>query len=421
MAITVPAMLLAMEAARMGMAASEGKSFQTARLREAISMDPANPAFDERLGLVESYSFNGGSGRRGLVELRRAVALSPDNTPYWANLASACEALGELGCSNQGVGRTLALSPMTPRYRWMAANYYLRQNRLDASFRQFRRLLELDSSYASPVFRLCLKATGEPEQIEDKVVPAGHPGVEFAYVNFLIAKGNEDFAGQVWNKIAASRASFPFSLAEPYLDHLIAAGREPQAVSMWSDLERLGVVGDPAPREPGNLVFNGGFEQTPLNAGFDWRYQEEPYVRVSFRDPGAYQGARCLRVDFTFPKNRGSEPVYQVIPVEPNQAYRLTAAIRSLEVTSDSGPRLRVMDPDCSTCLNAETASTVGTTPWHKLTLNFATGPNTHLIRLSVWRRRSYTFPPQITGSFWLDDVSVKAIQPAAGQASAKP
>ena len=72
-------------------------------------------------------------------------------------------------------------------------------------------------------------------------------------------------------------------------------------------------------------MFNGGFEQPPLDAGFDWRSQPSSYVSVDFADASPYEGAHCLRVDFPVGQNDEFEPVYQILPVVPNQAYTLAA------------------------------------------------------------------------------------------------
>jgi hypothetical protein len=108
-------------------------------------------------------------------------------------------------------------------------------------------------------------------------------------------------------------------------------------------------------------------------------------------------------------QNDDFEPVYQIVPVVPNHSYSLTAYARSMDITSDSGPRLRVTDPECPTCLNALTDATVGSTPWHQVTIGFTSGPQTQAVRVSVWRPRSRVFPMEISGSFWLDAVSLRA------------
>ena len=100
------------------------------------------------------------------------------------------------------------------------------------------------------------------------------------------------------------------------------------------------------------LVFNGGFEQEPLNAGFDWRFAQQPYLTLDFFDATAHTGARSFRADFTVPQNSEYEPVYQLVPVVPGQTYELSAYVKSEAITSDSGPRLRVLDPKCLVCLD---------------------------------------------------------------------
>jgi hypothetical protein len=164
-------------------------------------------------------------------------------------------------------------------------------------------------------------------------------------------------------------------------------------------------------------VFNGGFEQLPLGAGFDWRSQPSPYASVDFTGSPPFEGRRCLRLDFPISHNDEFEPVYQILAVAPNQAYTLAAYVRSQDLTSDSGPRLRVTDAACPSCLDVSTAATVGDTPWHMVTLNFSTGPQTQALRVSVWRPRSEIFPEEITGTFWLDAVSLKATGAASGTA----
>ena len=161
------------------------------------------------------------------------------------------------------------------------------------------------------------------------------------------------------------------------------------------------------------MVFNGDFHQTPLNGGFDWRLQEQPFLSVQLAAGSACEESRCLHVSFPVPTNSDYEAAYQIVPVRPNQSYILSADMRSQEITSDSGPRLRVVDLECQTCLDAATAPAIGTTAWHKEELTFITGPATHLIRVSIWRPRSRVFPMEISGDFWLRAVTMRTEESA--------
>src|SRR6266568_2397133 len=313
-----------------------------------------------------------------------------------------------------------------------------------------------------------------PEAIFQRVLADPiEPEVQVSYVDFLSARGDNDAAFRIWKLIAAKKLvardvepasdpptngsaddptptnphqptprpaphrlssirqltdnpsadgqspiPFRFASVEPYLDRVIGLGRIGEATTVWRDLERLGIVTRPPQTEkfapPGrddNLVFNGDFEQFPLNAGFDWRWSGQlTFLAVDFAAPDPYRGAHCLRIDFTVTRNQEYEPVSQIVPVLPNHAYRVEAYVRSEDITSDTGPSLRVRDTQQPGFRDAVSDTTVGTTPWHPVRVYFSAGPNTRAVRLSVWRPVGRVFPTEITGSFWLDTVSVECL-----------
>jgi len=417
LALALPALLFLYKTARIALAAQLGEFSNPAVLRRATTLDPANPKLHHRLGLIYAYSVEEINLAESLRHLRRATELQPHGARCWLDLAAVCESSGDAACAHAALAHALELRPRSPHFRWVAANVYLRLNRSEAAWPQFQRLLELSPGHAGTTFQLCLRASGDPQLVLEKVLPASpDPKLKLAYVNFLSTHGEVDFADRLWAETVTVGSSlrFPFSLAQPYLHRLLELGRIRQAVSVWRDLERLGVIQRPAAEDRANLVFNGDFEQPPLNAGFDWRFRELPYVSTDFSNPAAQRGANCLRVDFTVKRNDDYVPVYQLVPLSANQTYLLTAHVRSSEITSDSGPRLRVHDAACPMCLDVSSDVTVGTTPWHPVSLTFTTGPQTQLVQLSVWRPRSRSFPTEIAGSFWLDAVSLRPVVPPA-------
>ena len=299
---------------------------------------------------------------------------------------------------------------MAPHYYWEAANHYLLEGRSGAALSEFHRLIELDPGYASQSFRLCLSMVHNPVEVYQKVVAGKKdPALNLAYINFLTAQGEGSEAYPIWQDTLAEDQPFSLSSAAPYIEWLIHYGQDHEALEAWQGLEQRGIVTKPAGDTRGNLVFNGSFEQAPLNLGLDWRIGQEPYTWIEIDDSGAYQGQRCLEVDFTVSRNREYEPVTQFVPVTPNHAYLLEAYVRSQSISSSSGPRLRVLDPACPSCLDASTEGTVGTTGWHQVSVSFSTGPATYWVRLSVWRPRSLSFPTDITGAFWLDAVTLES------------
>jgi len=417
--VALVALVGSVEAIKIAVVTALGKSTEVSEVQKGLALDPDNPVLHERLSQLYGDSLGLSNLTEGVAQARRATALNPNKSDYWLTLASACESVRDNACADQALQRALVLSPMVPLVWWEAGNHYLRTDRPAAALPCFRRLLELSPDYAAPTFDLTLHTYGDSKMILENVVGGGKdPRLALAFADFLSANNDFDTAHQAWTQIAGRGSPFPFVAIRPYMERLLSHGRYQEARAIWLHLERLGVIAKPAGSEQGNLVFNGGFEQPPLGAGFDWRSQPSPYASVDFADSSPYEGTHCLRVDFPVSQNDEFEPVYQIIPVASNQAYTVAAYVRSRDLTSDSGPRLRVTDPACPSCLDASTATTVGSTPWHTVTLNFSAGPQTQAMRVSVWRPRSQTFPTEITGTFWLDAVSLKATGPVSEKAA---
>jgi tetratricopeptide (TPR) repeat protein len=402
---------LAYQVVRVAWATTLVESPHIADLQKGLALDPDNPALLHRLGLLYAYSPAAMNPEEGVKYLHRAADLNPHSAAYWGDWAMVCASLGDTACADRAFDHARLLQPMMPRLQWIIGNHYLQTDRVEAALQVFQHLLAMSAEYARPVFRLCRRVTDDPLLVYQKVLPPGNdPQVKLLYLNFLSEQNAWDSAYQVWVRMAAHTAPFAFPSIDPYLDGLLQRGRFREAQTVWLDLGRLGVVAKPGSEDHGSLVSNGGFERPPLNAGFDWRYAPVPYLSADFQDLSAYRGARCLRVDFTVARNEEYEPVYQIASVTPNRSYLLAASVRSENITSDSGPRLRVVDLSCGECPTVASETTVGTTSWHPVSVKFTTGPQTQAVRVEVWRPRSRAFPTEITGSFWLDDVTVKAL-----------
>lgn len=408
------------QAVRLWAAEALRSTSTVANLRRALAIDPMDPQINRLLGAHLCY-MEDPEMAEGLMYLRRATELSPYGSNYWYTLASACDLANDTACADQAFGRAVYYSPVVPRFQWGAANHYLSTDRTNIALTYFHRLLQLDPAYAWPTFRLCLRATGDPERVFHKVLlPGTDTNLKLAFVSFLSGEGNNlDAAHQVWSQILSAHPSFPITAAEPYLDRLVSLGRGQEARSVWRDLEDSGVI--PAPNERDNLIYNGDFENGTVNSVMDWRYGPVPFLSVSFIEPGAYHGNRCMRMDFTVGRNADYVGPSQFVPVDPGQEYLLQAYVRTQDITSDSGPRMQVVDPMCSACLNVLSDTTVGTTTWHPITLKFLTEPNTHLILFTVFRPRSRSFPNEITGSFWMDSISLKAVGYDSEEVSVRP
>ena len=416
-AVMLGGVFLAAETLRFALAQTWGESYELTNVQRAIALDGSNPELYYWIGTLELTG--AADPATAVASLRKATQLNPNQARYWLGLARGCFASGDRSCADQAFERSIELAPSKPSMEWEAGSYYVVTNRPDSAFAHFRRLLQMDPEQAWQVFQLTGRAFDDPALIWQKVVSGSkNSKVECAYLDFLAAEKRFDLAGIYWTEIEAAHSNISFEAVKPYLQRLIDAQHYVEAVALWEDLLRLGVVSRPNSQGSNNLVFNGSFELPILNAGFDWQPHPQDYVNLDFSEPAARGQGHSLQVEFTAPHNADVELIDQLVPVAPNQNYQLTAYVRSEEITSDSGPRLRVQYPQCPACLDAVMESTVGTTPLHQVTMAFATGPQTSIVRLSLWRPRGRSFPMDIQGRFWLESVTLKPVTPAIDGAS---
>ena len=389
-------------------------------IQKALLADPGNPNLAHRLGTVYSSDPTEVNLSAAVSNLRKAVDLNPRRWDFWSDLGTTCDFAGDTACSDAAFARALALNPMAPALRWAMGNHYLLTNRLEQAFPCFRRLLEMEPRYLQATFRLCLRATRDPQAIYTQVLPQGKDAAaRFAYLSFLGSTADYESAMRIWGQMISGHDRSPdLLLVEPFLDFLIDHNQVQDAGVVWHDLQHAGVIPPGSPAPDANLLYDGSFERPRLDTGFDWHQSHSPELEFDFADPSAYRGAKCLRIDFAVGRNADYDLLNQVVLIKPSTRYQLTSYVRSDNLTSESGPRWRVVQMGCDGCEVHASEPTVGTTPWHPLAVEFTTQPQTQAVRISFWRPQDQKFYGDITGTVWLDDVALRTLETPAHSAS---
>jgi tetratricopeptide (TPR) repeat protein len=382
-------------------------------IQKAIREDPGNADLIHRLGVVYSANPADVNLDEAVKNLRQAVSINPRRWDYWADLGTSCDYAGDRACSDEAFGRALALNPMTPSMQWRMGNHYLLTDRQEQAFPYFRQLLDTDPEYREATFRLCLRATRDPQAIYTGVIPQGKDASgRFAFLMFLTSIADYENAMRIWGQMISGPDRSPnLLMIKPFLDFLLDHNQIQYAGTVWNDLQHAGVI-PPGPDSPAaNLLYDGSFEGPALNTGFDWRTSTSPDLVFDFADPSAHTGAKCLRVEFAVGRNADYDVINQIVRIKPNTQYQLTAYVQSENLTSDSGPRLRVTEIGCGNCEDRTSDPTVGTTKWHPVDVTFTTQPQTQAVRISFWRPEDRISRRDITGTVWLDDLTLRTVE----------
>ena len=163
-----------------------------------------------------------------------------------------------------------------------------------------------------------------------------------------------------------------------------------------------------------SVVWNGGFEREPAGVAFDWRIGRlrdraglNDEVEAAVDASVARTGRRSLRLRFGGHENAAYNHTSQTTLVAPG-VYRFEAFVRSLEVASAQGIGFRVVDPESPGRVDVRTAQVVGTNDWTAVRAVVRVPEDTRRLVVQVVRPPSSAHDTPISGTVWIDDVSLK-------------
>jgi tetratricopeptide (TPR) repeat protein len=380
---------------------------------KALQEDPTNADLIHHLGSLYYTDPTEANPALAVKYLREAVSLNPRRWDYWMDLGVACDAASDLACSDHAFAQAEALNSQTPAIMWSVGNHYLLTDRPEKAFPAFRHLLDLDSQYLIMVYRLCFRATRDPQAIYDGIAAdAPNPSIRFSYLQFLCSLADYEGAMKIWAEMISGPDPQPDpALVKPFLDLLMDHSQIDDAQEVWGDLQRASVIPPNPPPDAPNILYNSGFDRPPLNTGFDWHVSDSPDLDFDLADPTGYAGGKCVRIEFPVGRDAEYYLLSQVVRVQPNTRYQFSAQVRSDSLTSQSGPRLRADEIACADCAVRTSDPTVGSTSWHQVDLEFTTERQTQALRVSFWRPKEQNFSRDITGTVWLGELTLHAVE----------
>jgi hypothetical protein len=203
----------------------------------------------------------------------------------------------------------------------------------------------------------------------------------------------------------------------PFFEELIREDRGDDARRAWREaLAAAGLPHDEPPNQ--NLIWDGGFAQDFANGGLGWRWTPLLGISTEVDSDPAPNGSRAIRLDSNGGSNPGLDSPSEYVPVEPNRAYHFHGYMRTQGITTESGMRLSVTDPNHSGALNALTDNLTDSHPWTSVDADLTTGPATHFLLVRLFREPSRLFENKLEGTVWIADISLTPASARAGQTS---
>jgi hypothetical protein len=396
--------LMCWGAVRHAMAAHWAGSMQLDQERRAAAWEPDNPEHWYWLGRYYQLDFEQADVQQAIANYRKAAQLSPGSAEYWLGLAEAQETAVQAVEAETSFRKAEEAYPLSADVAWRFGNFLLRQGREDEAYQQIYRALSVQPSLTALAISRCWQSTQDIDKILKLALPA-EPDAYWGAIDFLVDARQPDAAMAVWKRLMGGRASFRAQRSFRLVDMLIETGHPEDAYMVWQQSLAAAAVAT-GPEKSGSVVWNGGFEEDLLNGGLGWRFRAVPGAELSFDPRITHSGRRSVRVVFDGTANVDFQQPWQYVVLHPNTRYRLAAYFRTQGLTTSSGIRLELEETHFGAPGQA-TSNLSGTQPWAPTEIEFRTSAETKLLRLVLRRRPSPKLDNKISGTIWMDDVSL--------------
>jgi tetratricopeptide (TPR) repeat protein len=368
----------------------------------ALSLTPDQAAYSVRLALLVWDA----DPARAEAALRRAVALNPRDARAWIELGLRYEAGGNHTLAE---GALLRAAQESRVYlpRWTLMNYYYRRGNPEQFWRWAKAAVPMIWGDPYPLFHLCGSVREDGESIAR--LDIRKPQWRAAYLFYLLDAGRPELAGPAVRQLLESHRELDTPLLLTACDRLLGAGRPDDARAIWDGLMAARRIPGGTPRGgSGGLLYNGDFAMPPTGQGFDWRLPQIEGVGAAREEAPV-----GLRLTFSGGQPESTEPLAQLVPVEPDTAYDLKFDYRTSGIAAQAGPSWRI--DDATQGLGIATGESLASEESTSGRIPFVTPPGCRLLRVTLACQR-HSGATRIAGFIVLRNVELRPVpQPPSG------
>ena len=258
--------------------------------------------------------------------------------------------------------------------RWSLANFYFRRDNMPAFWTWARSAASMPSDNIGPLFQLCWRESGNPEQIAQAILN-NDPEVIRQYLSFLLKRQQFSAAAAVSPRLVRfSDAETDGPLLLAVVNQLVAAEDGNEASALWHLLvDNHWVVADTT------VPNNGRFAREPLPVSFDWSLP-------SYSGLQSWPGPSGLETEFTGGQPENCIIAEQAVVLKPGN-YLLEYSIQTTGIAQNTGLRWQIGVGNSDTELaNSEDISS---DTMKQKVLAFSVPPDVSLLRLRLTYRRA--------------------------------
>ena len=380
------------------------ESGNLALMMRGIALTPGDGAGWDRIGQLQQSDFANLNIPKAIAAYRKAVTVDPRSPHYWLDLATAYEVAGDNARAQDAYAHAKAASPLSAEVAFSYGNFLMRNGSYPEAYKELQQAVGSDPKLLPLAISRTWRALEDVNGLNQML-----PATSDAYlqaVDFFASIHQMEPALVEWQHLIALGQSVRLPATFSFLDELIGNDRADDAQRVWH--EALTAAGLPREEPPGHsLIWNGDFKQDFANGGLGWRWSPVQGVAIDFDSEPGPQGLRALRLDFSGGSNVNLGAPWEFVPVQPQTAYHFHAYMRTEDVTTESGLRFSILDPNHPNEVGVLTDNLTGTHAWNALDVNVTTGAATHFLLVRLFRAPSRLFDNQLSGTVWIAGVSL--------------
>ena len=327
------------------------------------------------------------------------------------DLASAFEAEGDTARARDAFMQAKSVYPASAEVAFHYGNFLLRQQQYTEAYSEFQQAARTDPKLLPLVISRTWRSSEDVNDLLNRALPANADAYLEA-IDFFVSIEQAQPALAVWQRLLALGKPFPLSRAFPLFEDLIREDRADDARRAWPDALTAAELPHDGPLND-SLIWDGNFKRDFENGGLGWRWTLLTGTTIYFDSAPAPNGSRAVRLDFNGASNLTLATPSQFVAVEPSRSYHFHAYMRTQEITTESGIRFSITDPNHAGAVNLLTENFTGSHPWTPFEADFSTGPSTHFLLVGLSRYPSRLFDNKLSGTVWIADVS---LAPTVGQ-----
>jgi tetratricopeptide (TPR) repeat protein len=402
------AVIMGWMAVRHGVAEYWANSGNPERWQQAAVWEPDNPRNWHQIGRYYQVDLERSDISRAIANFSRAASMAPGSAENWIDLAEAQETAQQTAEAEKDFRNAERAYPLSAEVAWRFGNFLLRQQRQDEAYRQIYRALTVQPGLTALAFSRCWQSSRDINRILQLALPAKLDAY-WGAIDFLTEAREPDAAMVVWKRLTALNDRFELRKSFPLEEMLIETGHAQDVRTVWQQSLTAAEVPGSASR-----VWNGGFEQELTNGGLGWRFRAVPGAELSLDRSVLHSETRSLRVDFDGKENVDFKQPWQYVVLDANTRYRISAYFRTNSLSTSSGVHLELQENHFGGPVQS-TADLSENQGWLHSEMEYSTGHETAIYRLVLRRPASQKLDNKISGTVWMDDISITPITEGSG------